>query len=237
MVPTSTASNAGRAADRRDRVRHLAAVAGGLLAVVLTGAVAACSPKSLTLPPGPSPTPVQLGSNPNAATASSSPSADNGSLPLSATRQDITADSPRCHTNDLSARFAGGQGFTGHGAQNLVLTNTTNHVCHLYGNPGMQLMDAQGRPLPTTVQWFGTRTLVTLQPGHSGYADVITGVLPGPSENGAPCDPPAAGVLITPPDESTQLTIIGTWRVCGHGHIQVGPLMVTPPEPLPALSN
>jgi hypothetical protein len=96
----------------------------------------------------------------------------------------------------------------------------------------MQLIDAEGRHLPTNVRWTGVRTRVTLRPGQSGYADVTAWQMPGPSDRGAPCDPPAAGVLVTPPDETTHLKLTGARRVCGNGLLEAGAVVPTPPEPM-----
>ncbi len=138
----------------------------------------------------------------------------------------------RCHTSDLSASFAGTSGFHGGGSQNLVLTNKSQRPCRLYGNPGMLLIDAHGNALPTRVTRVGKRVGITIQPGQSGYAKVTSWVIPTSADNGAPCNPPAAGVLITPPDETSQLKVMGDWQVCDGGHIEIGAVVANAPVPL-----
>ncbi len=229
---------ARRAAEAR-RGRRILAAAGLAAVATLATAVGAYAltgrPDRPTLTTG-TPGPSAVASAPaGPASGSASPatgptSSDSGLRTPPAGAHPPAVD--RCHTAGLSARFAGGSGFAGGGSRNLVLTNISGHVCRLYGNPGMLLLDAQGSALPTTVHWVGTRVLVTLQPGQSGYADVTTWVNPGPTDTGAPCDPPAAAVEVTPPDETTQLTITGSWQVCQHGYIEVGPMVASPANPM-----
>ncbi len=232
---------ARRAAEAR-RGRRILAAAGLAAVATLATAVGAYAltgrpdrPTLTTGTPGPSAVasaPVGPPSGSASAAPPASPTPSESGSPLGPPAGGNPPAVDRCHTDGLSARFAGGSGFAGGGSRNLVLTNISGHVCRLYGNPGMLLLDAQGNALPTTVHWVGTRVLVTLQPGQSGYADVTTWVNPGPTDTGAPCDPPAAAVLVTPPDETTQLTITGSWRVCQHGYIEVGPMVASPPNPM-----
>jgi len=94
-----------------------------------------------------------------------------------------TYSPPRCHIGDLSAGFHGYQIEMGTRGFLLTLTNTSNHSCSLYGFPGLQLLDAQQRPLPTTTQWGMSyfdrnqvKSLIVLSPGETASADISYGV-------------------------------------------------------------
>jgi hypothetical protein len=91
----------------------------------------------------------------------------------------------------------------------------------------MQLLDAQGKPLPTNVQRSAivAKTYVTLIPNGDASASArFSPDVPGPGEatSGA-CEPTAAMTEITPPDETTQLRtpVSPPTPVCEHGSMQV----------------
>ena len=65
----------------------------------------------------------------------------------------------------------------------LTLTNVSNSSCSLYGYPGLQLLDGQKRPLPTTTLWGMSyfdrnqgKSLIVLSPGETASADISCGV-------------------------------------------------------------
>jgi hypothetical protein len=129
---------------------------------------------------------------------------------------------PRCHTGDLDARLQGaaGGGAAGSVYLDLGLTNHSSHRCRVYGFPGMALIDSAGRWLPTTLRRDPTpATLVTLTPGQTAWAVVHYTHLPADDET-MPCQPAAVGLVVTPPDETTQLTVNSKLEdVCQHGQL------------------
>ncbi|MCW2642317.1 MAG: hypothetical protein JWP76_4623 [Dactylosporangium sp.] len=129
---------------------------------------------------------------------------------------------PRCHTADLDVRLEAspGGGAAGSVYLDLGLTNHSPHPCGVYGFPGMTLIDSAGRWLPTTLRRDSTlAALVRLAPGQTGWALVHYTHLPADDET-MPCQPAAVGLVVTPPDETTQLTVNTRLDdVCQHGQL------------------
>ncbi|HLI59242.1 MAG TPA: DUF4232 domain-containing protein [Solirubrobacteraceae bacterium] len=78
----------------------------------------------------------------------------------------------QCVAADLAPSFIGGNGATGHAELGFALRNTSSHGCRTGGYPGIQFLDAAGRPLPThpihtTSDFFGHTLLreLTVAPG------------------------------------------------------------------------
>lgn len=106
------------------------------------------------------------------------------------TTAQTTYSVPRCYIGDLSAGFHGYQIEMGTRGFLLTLTNISNHSCSLYGYPGLQLLDANKRPLPTTTQWGMSyfdrnqvKSLVVLSPGETASADISYGVYGTPANS------------------------------------------------------
>jgi hypothetical protein len=122
----------------------------------------------------------------------------------------------RCHTNELSVTTGPVGAAAGTIDAAFVLTNTTKATCSLFGYSGFSLLDAQGHAIIGDVIRGGTAYAIkpqhiSLAPGRAAsfsvrYSDVPTG-------NGT-CQT-SATALITPPDETTQLTIRDQAPVCG----------------------
>jgi hypothetical protein len=122
----------------------------------------------------------------------------------------------RCHTNELSVATGPVGAAAGTIDASFVLTNTTKATCSLFGYPGFSLVDGQGHALIGDVVRGGTAYAmkaqhIALAPGRTAsfsvrYSDVPTG-------NGT-CQT-SVTALITPPDETTQLTIRDQAPVCG----------------------
>ncbi len=228
---------AARARAQRRRHRLVLAVMAGIVVLVsgtlVGGYVLTAGPAwhpVVAGTPG-SPRPSPAGST-DPASAAPSPSTSDGVQPSTPPPSSGADRTPRCHTSDLSAGFFGGQGHAGSWSMGLRLTNISTHTCHFYGFPGLLLIDDTGRPLATTVSWIGPKATVTVAPGDSGYADLTGYNAQAVGEVGAPCDPPATALLITPPDETTQLRVDGPIRACGHGMLDVSAMRDTPPEPV-----
>jgi len=133
---------------------------------------------------------------------------------------------PRCHTTDLipAASIVAGSQAAGSESLNLKLTNNSGHTCTVYGYPGMMLEDTNSSGQATTV----TRNTavkpatISLANGASAATTVHFDFdMPAADEaKTGNCEAPSVYLLITPPDETTQLstTIIGgPVTVCNHG--------------------
>jgi hypothetical protein len=104
-----------------------------------------------------------------------------------------------------------------------VVTNTGAKPCTLYGYGGLQLLGADGKPLPTTAlrDEPPTPTLVVLAPGGHAAKLLHWGVVPTGSEPAdQPCEPTPATLSIIPPDETQPFTV--GWNlgpVCAAGTV------------------
>ena len=113
----------------------------------------------------------------------------------------------------------------------IALTNTSSATCTLEGYPGMQLLDATGADIPTTVVRGQFRfpdpaanqppSLVTLAPHATGtfslsYEDVPVG-------NETSC-PTSAQAEVTPPNDVTHLVMPLQIAPCGNGTVHVSPV-------------
>ena len=58
----------------------------------------------------------------------------------------------RCHTADLAITNDGGLGAAGAFFGLMVVRNTRGRTCTVYGYPGLQRRDANGQPIPPSVQ-------------------------------------------------------------------------------------
>ncbi len=144
----------------------------------------------------------------------------------------------RCRTSALSAQpfsLAGG-GAAGSRGGAFGLTNGGTVTCTLFGYPGLQLLGANGQPLPTTVIRGHYEVVdvvpeqtVALAPGARArfyfmYSDTLGGGYP------AVC-PTAASVEITLPGAHNHLLVATSIAPC-EGHIWVSPVTASTPFPL-----
>lgn len=181
-------------------------------AVALLGLVGACGTESGT-PSAPQPTKAPRTTGPATGTATApattaAPSDTAGSASASA-RTD-----GRCHTFEL--RAAVGRVNPGAGQRNfpIVLTNTSERTCTLYGYPGAAFVDASGEQLgPDPVRAPASPQTVTLAPGKSAWAGLS---FSSPQISGARTATPAA-LLVTPPDEHDPIKV--KWTA---GEVPVG---------------
>ena len=148
----------------------------------------------------------------------------------------------RCHTAALSAQIVFSGSAMNQGRVEIELTNVGQQPCQMYGWPGVQMTDAQGRALPTknspttglyVEQGPEPPVLVTLAAGGSAYFGI------GPlsaavSPDANTCEHPSQ-LLITPPDETTSLRMPtnssrgGFASACGGGRLDVLPVQpITP---------
>jgi hypothetical protein len=118
-----------------------------------------------------------------------------------------SATTTRCHTAELRARI--GRPSPGAGQRNfpIVLTNTGERTCTLYGYPGAAFVDAAGKQLgPDPKRSADTPMTVRLTPGRSAWAGLT---FASPEISGARTAVPNA-LFVTPPDERDPLKVAWT---------------------------
>lgn len=137
---------------------------------------------------------------------------------------------PHCTTSDLSASMAPGSPGAGQRSATLVLTNISGRACQTYGYPGLGLVGADGATLPSHVIWGGPgdpgRSTVQLAAGGTASAAMSWSAMPGTGDAATgPCQPAAATLLVTPPDERESLHVPFGQSVCEGGRITVTALV------------
>lgn len=155
--------------------------------------------------------------------ASASPSTDPSASPSAASG---SSSATRCHTTELQALLKPGGGGAGHAGLILVLTNTGQRSCDVYGYVGMRLLASGASPMPTTVKRGGGYlfsdpgpALVKLAPGQAASAGVEWSTVPGPGDPTTGC-PMSAALEITPPDETAHLVVSRAIGACQQGTLQ-----------------
>jgi hypothetical protein len=196
-------------------LRRAALLASG---VALLGLLTACGDESATSSgtPRPSQAARSAGTAPGSGTATPGDTAPAVGTPTD-TAGSASASARtdgRCHTAQL--RAAVGRVDPGAGQRNfpVVLTNTSDRTCTVYGYPGAAFVDASGKQLgPDPERAPGSPETVTLTPGKSAWAGLS---FSSPQISGARTATPAA-LLVTPPDERESLTV--NWTA---GEVPVG---------------
>ena len=149
------------------------------------------------------------------------------------------SQSSRCHTSELTGSLELEASVAGSGGAVLTMTNHSARTCTLYGYVGLQLVDANRRFLPTTVERLGSMlfrdhgpTAITLTPGQSARAGIGYGADPTVgTPNVQPC-PLARFLEITPPDEKDYLFVDAKGiQACENGHLAVTALQLGRPWP------
>lgn len=131
----------------------------------------------------------------------------------------------RCHTSMLAASFENLEAGAGQRDVSLVLRNISTQPCNVFGYPGMQLQEADGRPVPTTLERNADRMpeLIRLAPGTSAVSTLEWTAINSGSEPDGACEPTADHAEITPPDERDPLMVAwGMGAVCDEGAVRVG---------------
>jgi hypothetical protein len=144
-----------------------------------------------------------------------------------------------CAVSQLGLRAGRTTAATSHTGTIFTFRNQSHVACTLEGFPGLQMLDGQGRPLPTSVNW-GTDyvvhaerpALVTLAPG--GEASFVLGT-ESPGAWGLTC-PTSVQLEVTPPDETHRLVIaFAVWSAesadPAGGQPQCGRFTVSPVYP------
>jgi hypothetical protein len=166
-----------------------------------------------------------------AAPSAAAPTSQVTTLPSTpASGGDSSSQPDRCHTAGLSLS-AVGQPNAGAGnvVQEFGLTNRGSVACTFLGYVGMAMIDAGGNLLPTRVVRddgsrfpFAHRAQYTVPPGATSpfwvhWEDVVTASNPGCTSS--------SGVIVTPPDETTQLRLDGVQiMACNGGELDVSPM-------------
>lgn len=147
----------------------------------------------------------------------------------------VPAPTPgRCRTAGLALTQEHGQVAVGNVGISFRLRSLATQPCVLYGFPGMQMLDAAARPLPTLLIWsrygylIGTvaeRTL-TLRPGGSAYFVLEFTDVAGPGQS---CRA-ATSLRVTPPNAYTSIVRpVHGLAPCG-GRVTASPVL--PRDPL-----
>jgi hypothetical protein len=130
----------------------------------------------------------------------------------------------RCHTAQLRGQAEVSQeGGAGQRYALLGLTNT-GAACRMFGYPGMAARDANQRNMPTDVQREPSPALTTfvLDPGATAWSRLHWTVVPAADEPGNQCQPDTESLWVTPPDETSQVSVPARLGpVCQHNQLFV----------------
>lgn len=159
-----------------------------------------------------------------AAVTSTTPSTSDEYAPGATSEPARPVGTDRCHTAMLAASFENPDAGAGQRNVTLVLRNISAQACNVFGYPGMQLQEADGRLVPTAVERNADPIpkLITLAPGATAVSTLEWTVINSTDEPADPCEPTADHAEVTPPDERDPL--MTDWRmgmVCDHGAIRV----------------
>jgi len=143
-----------------------------------------------------------------------------------------SSSAPQCRTTQLSVLRADADGGLDHAGLVLRLTNHSVHPCLIGGYVGLLRLDLHRRPVRTVVQ-RGSGYLfpsapshnIILAPGHSAFAGVEW--LNGPVNNEpASCSTAGHDLEVTPPNETTHVTIYAPTSACNSGRLNTTALQV-----------
>ncbi|MFI9230812.1 DUF4232 domain-containing protein [Streptomyces rimosus] len=121
--------------------------------------------------------------------------------------------SQRCHTSDLQAAFATGHDArpvpdaSGETATSIVLTNKNNRTCTIGGFPGVDLRPDAGGPNWSLARSSAEHGSITLGPGDS--TDFTLNLAMAKNNEEDSWKPQT--VAVTPPNETTALTLKWPW--------------------------
>ncbi|MFB6437332.1 DUF4232 domain-containing protein [Streptomyces sp. NPDC056411] len=118
----------------------------------------------------------------------------------------------RCHTSGLKAAFATGEDATpdpnagGSTTTSVVLTNKGSHTCVIGGFPGVDLKSGNGGGVWSLQRSTAKHGSITLAPGDSTDFTINLALSKGEEGSYKP-----ASAVITPPNETTSLTLAWPW--------------------------
>ena len=133
-----------------------------------------------------------------------------------------TAATAQCSTADLSGQLKPGSPGAGQRYATVVLTNRSGHTCTVGGYGGLGLLGSPRQGVPTDLRRVASPapTTVSLAPGGSVRSLLHWTVIQAGDEP-AVCEPTAATVALTPPNQTSALLLPWTFGpVCQHGLIR-----------------
>jgi hypothetical protein len=141
---------------------------------------------------------------------------------------------PRCLNTQLRVAPGQSEGALGHIGVVVHFTNRSRSTCQLAGYPGLQMLDAAGRPIPTYVQRGIAYTVpkvaervVKLSPGAVASFDLGYDDSTGFGDEKCPT---STRVEITAPNDYRPLEI--AWKIQPYGgdipHLKCGEITVSP---------
>jgi len=147
-----------------------------------------------------------------------------------------------CKGPQLKLSNDGGDAGMGHRRAIIAVQNIGARACSLTGYPSVSLRDADGDAL-TSVRtdqhpgsWFRSGEApapVELAPRAKAFFDMAWTVIPHEDKGERAC-PSASGIRMTPPGDSSTVSLAQTFTPCG-GRIEVSPFRpVAEPAPVPA---
>lgn len=154
-----------------------------------------------------------------------------GSSTTTSAPSTTTVGTANCQPTQLAAAAGRGTGAAGTLVLTINLTNTSTTTCSLYGYPGLQLLDAGGGAITTTVVrgqfHFPTPAAnqppanVRLVPGAAVTFSLAYGDVPVGNETSCAT---SSQVEITPPNDATHLVMPLQIGPCDNGTVHVSPV-------------
>ena len=161
------------------------------------------------------------------------PATTTTTAPLTPTTATKTSTTPQavgasCTASQLTPSFLGSNGAAGTIELAFALKNTGSTVCHTYGWPGVELLDASGTGLPTNATRTTTDVLgdtpasvLTLQPGEQASFRLIASDF---ASGGGDCAN-AAELQIYAPDDTVTMTVPISGGVPACGKATLSPML------------
>lgn len=129
----------------------------------------------------------------------------------------------RCTSTMLSGTIDPQDSGAGNRYVTLVVRNTSQQVCTLWGYGGLELTSNR-QPIPTNAErnLEPAPTLVTLNPGATAGKNLHWSVVAtGDEPVDGPCQPQATAINVTPPDETAPFMVTYEFGpVCAQGRIE-----------------
>jgi hypothetical protein len=127
----------------------------------------------------------------------------------------------RCTADLLSGTIEAMDSAAGSRYVTLIVKNKSQQTCSLWGFGSVDLLDLKKQQMPTNAERSldPQPTLVTLGPGkEAGKILHWSVVATGDEPTAGPCQPPATGIDVTPPDETESFQVDYEFgSVCDHG--------------------
>jgi hypothetical protein len=130
---------------------------------------------------------------------------------------------PRCHTGDLAATSAYGDGATGHFSVDLRLTNKSGHACTLLGFPGVSWVAGDnGKQVNDPFKRVtAAKKTITLKPGATAHSMLVQSQTAFFDDK--TCKPiQVRGYRVYPPDETAAIFVSSPQKVCSAKSIGLG---------------